>query len=98
MTEKEILKAKLITFLEDNGALEKFIANLESFIDIDSLCESAIRNKDKWRVFSSAFSWSDTEEGSEYWLSLYELFCSSYDKIPIERKPTDNQWDNMWDN
>ncbi len=98
MTEKEILKAKLITFLEDNGALEKFMANLDFFIDIDSLCESAIKNEDEWRVFSSAFSWRGTAEGSGYWFSLYELFCSSYDKLPTKMQQTDNQWDNMWEN
>ena len=98
MTGKEILKAKLIIFLENNGALEKFMANLEAFHNIDSLCESAIRNQDKGRVFSSAFSWSDTVEGSAYWVSLYELFCSSYDDILTDGIPAYNQWDNMWDN
>lgn len=98
MTEKEILKAKLIIFLENNGALEKFMANLEAFDNIDLLCESAIRNKNKGWVFSSAFSWCGAVEGSKYWVNLYELFCSSYDNIPTDGIPTYNQWDNMWDN
>ena len=98
MTDKEKLKAKLIIFLENNGALEKFMDNLEDFKDIDSLCENAIRNQDKGKVISSAFSWSSTAEGSAYWVRLYELFSSSYDDIPTDGIPTYNQWDNMWDN
>ena len=98
MKEKERLKAKLIIFLENNGAFEKFMANLSAFNDIDSLCESAIRNQDKGRVFSSAFSWSGTVEGSAYWVSLYELFSSSYDDILTDGIIAYNQWDNMWDN
>lgn len=98
MTDKEILIARLTIFLEEHGAYDKFITNLTDHKDIEELCESAIRNKNKGWVFSSAFSWCSTVEGSVYWVSLYELFCSSYDNIPTDGIPTYNQWDNMWDN
>ena len=97
MTQKEELKAKLIIFLEDNGVFEKFAAYLYYFPDIDSLCESAIRNKEEGVVISNAFSWSSTEEGHDYWFRLNELFYSSYENLPTDRIPSDPQWSNMWE-
>lgn len=97
MTDKETLIAKLTIFLEEHGAYDKFITNLDYYDDIDSLCDYEIRCETPEDSISDAFTWHRTPEGEVYWTMLSESFTNEYDSLPTERPEIDSQWDKMWE-
>ena len=69
------MKEKFIQFLKDNGALEKFEANLKDPLcrftkgdpdTIDKLTEYC----DDTCLISSAFWWANSPEGRKYWNTI----------------------------
>ena len=98
MTEKEILIARLTIFLEEHGAYERFITNLDNYEDIDSLCDYEVRCESPEESISDAFTWGYTIEGSAYWKMLSDSFANEYDSLPTERPEQDPQWYDMWNN
>lgn len=97
MTEKEILIARLTIFLEEHGAYERFITNIDNYEDIDSLCDYEAGCGTPEDSISDAFTWYLTPERSAYWSILSDSFANEYDSLPTKRPEPDPQWDNMWE-
>ena len=70
------MKEKFIQFLKDNGALEKFEANLKNpeckFAkgDPDTI-DKLTADCDDTCLISSAFWWPNSSEGDKYWAKLH---------------------------
>ena len=82
------MKEKFIQFLKDNGALEKFEANIKDekcqfsrrYLSIDEIIEAHDKEGLDVNVWSNVFWWDDSPEGWDYWNDLdnkWRAICAS---------------------
>jgi hypothetical protein len=67
------LKERLLTFLEEKGALQKFKLNFERHTgcSFDEDIDKYVARTDGNQLFTNAFPWHGTPEGDHYWTVLY---------------------------
>lgn len=102
MTQEDILKGKLVTFLKSNNAYECFIFNMEMYSshkkrDIDLLCSNKVRAHREKNIIIGSFFFDRTPEGFDFWRELHDCFYDNYESLPYE-DVVDEEWDNMWNN
>lgn len=72
------MKDNLKAFLKTNGAYGAFVSNIRMKCGEErlSMVVKSLSEEKGWACIAGAFAWSNTPEGSDYWLDLANQFNS----------------------
>lgn len=93
---KEDIEKQFFLFLEENNSKYIYLQNNNYYYIKIYNYKEILNSRDPRNLILQAFTWCETNQGHEYWLSLNKKWNLIYDEYILKNKKKYERLGNIW--